>query len=339
MIIFGSHFIHSNLMRKRITYLVFIVLFVTTKTSAQETLPIYADYLSDNVYLLHPAAAGIGDCGKLRLTARQQWLGVDDAPALQTASFHAKLGEYSNTGLGVILFNDKNGYHSQKGIQGTYAYHIDMGDENFFKQLSFGLSFSAIQNERDQRTFINDPTVSQVIESDFYFNADFGMAYHYDGLSSYFTIKNILLSAKNNLNSNFESLNLRNYILGVGYFFGDENKLQFEPSIMFQYKEQTQEKIGDINFKVYKTLQSVQLWAALSYRRSFDSSVFEDAQYITPIAGVNYKNWMFAYTYTQQKGDVVFSNGGFHQLSLGINLFCTKRRASACPNINGSFTY
>ena len=326
-------------MGKRIIYLLFFVFSVITKLSGQETLPIYADYLSDNVYLLHPAAAGIGDCGKIRLTARQQWLGVDDAPALQTASFHAKLGEYSNTGLGVILFNDKNGYHSQKGIQGTYAYHIDMGNENLFNQLSFGLSFSVVQNERDQRTFINDPTVSQVIESDFYFNADFGMAYHKDGLSSYFTVKNLFLSAKNNLNPDFESYNLRNYILGGGYFFGDREKLQFEPSLMFQYKEQTEEKIVDINFKVYKTLNATQLWAALSYRRSFGGSVFGDSQYITPIVGVNYKKWMFAYTYTQQTGDVVFSNGGFHQLSLGVNLFCTKRRAVACPNINGSFTY
>ncbi|WP_246175142.1 PorP/SprF family type IX secretion system membrane protein [Tenacibaculum aiptasiae] len=314
----------------------FLLVFVSN-ISAQETLPIYADYLSDNVYLLHPAAAGVGDCGKLRLTARQQWIGVKDAPALQTASFHAKFNENSNAGYGLILFNDKNGYHSQKGLQGTYAYHLDMGNENLFNQLSFGLSMSIVQNEVDQRRFVNDPVVSQVIESNFYFNADFGMAYHYKGFASYFTVKNILLSAKNNLNSSFESLNLRNYILGASYFFGDKEKLQFEPSVMIQYKEQTGEKIGDINFKVYKTFEKSQLWAALSYRRSFDSSVFGDAHYVTPILGLNYKNMMFAYTYTQQTGDVVFANGGFHQLSFGIDVLCRKRRASACPNINGSF--
>lgn len=320
---------------KRVIILFFIVFI--SKVNAQETLPIYADYLSDNVYLLHPTAAGIGDCGKLRLTARQQWIGVKDAPSLQTASFHAKFNENSNAGYGFILFNDKNGYHSQKGLQGTYAYHIDMGNENLFKQLSFGLSMSIVQNEVDQRNFVNDPTVSQIINSDFYFNADFGMAYHYKGFSSYFTIKNIMLSAKNDLNPDFESYNLRNYIVGGGYFFGDADKLQFEPSVMLQYKDQTGEKIADLNFKVYKQFETTQLWAALSYRRSLDSSVFGDAHYITPIVGVNYKNLMFAYTYTQQSGDVVFSNGGFHQVSFGIDVLCRKRRASACPNINGSF--
>nr|WP_271406194.1 type IX secretion system membrane protein PorP/SprF [Tenacibaculum soleae] len=196
---------------KRVIILFFIVFI--SKVNGQETLPIYADYLSDNVYLLHPTAAGIGDCGKLRLTARQQWIGIKDAPSLQTASFHAKFNENSNAGYGFILFNDKNGYHSQKGLQGTYAYHIDMGNENLFKQLSFGLSMSIVQNEVDQRNFVNDPTVSQIINSDFYFNADFGMAYHYKGFSSYFTIKNIMLSAKNDLNPDFESYNLRNYIV------------------------------------------------------------------------------------------------------------------------------
>jgi hypothetical protein len=34
--------------------------------SGQETLPIYSDYLSDNVYLVHPSAAGIGNCGKIQ---------------------------------------------------------------------------------------------------------------------------------------------------------------------------------------------------------------------------------------------------------------------------------
>ncbi|MCD8400441.1 PorP/SprF family type IX secretion system membrane protein [Tenacibaculum finnmarkense] len=322
-------------MNKIIIFCFFIFI---AKTYSQETLPIYTDYLSDNIYLLHPTAAGIGSCSKLRVTARQQWIGIKNSPSLQTASFHAKFNENSKAGYGVILFNDKNGYHSQTGLQGTYAYHLDMGNENTFQQLSFGLSMSMVQNSVDQQLFKNDPMVSQIINSDFYFNADVGMAYHYKGFSSYLTIKNMMLSSKNNVNTNLESLNLRNYILGVGYFFGDKNQLEFEPSAMFQYKKQTGDKIVDLNVKVYKKMSSThQLWAALSYRKSFDSSVFGDANYLTPIIGLNYKNLIFAYTYTKQNGDAVFSNGNFHQISFGIDILCRKRRASACPNISGLF--
>ncbi|MDC1162052.1 sigma-70 family RNA polymerase sigma factor, partial [Tenacibaculum sp.] len=80
------------------------------------------------------------------------------------ASFHAKFNEDSKAAFGAILFNDKNGFHSQKGIQGTYAYHLDLENENVFNQLSFGLSLSAVANEVNQTTFAGDPAVNQVIE-------------------------------------------------------------------------------------------------------------------------------------------------------------------------------
>lgn len=313
-------------------FVAFLFSFISNN-SAQTTLPIFSDYLSDNVYLIHPAAAGVGSCAKARLTAGRYW----EDNELQTLSFHSKLGEYSNAAAGVVLFNDKNGFHSQKGFQGTYAYHLDLFRGQDFNQLSFGLSIGVIQNTRDQRLFAGDPQVAQLIESDFYYNADFGMAYHLGGLSSYFTVKNLFLSAKGGINSQFESLNLRNYIFGAGYFFGDKDKLQYEPSMMLQFKEGTSENYLDVNMKVYKQFEKTQLWAALSYRRSFDGNPVQEVQQITPIIGINAGRWMFSYTYAQQTGDVVYNDGGFHQVSLGIDLWCKRPRASACPNINGSF--
>lgn len=319
------------------TGLIFSLLFVFSfKILSQETLPIYQDYLSDNVYLVHPSAAGIGNSSKLRLTARQQWAGIPNAPALQTLSFHTRFGEYANAGYGLILFNDKNGFHSQKGIQGTYAYHLPMGDGRFFNQLSFGLSFTFVQNQSDQRTFTGDRAVAAIVQSTSYYNADFGVAYHYGGLSSYFTVKNLLLTAKNNLNVQ-ENLDLRNYIFSAGYYFGEDLFVQFEPSIMLQFREGTGERIADINIKAYKNISESQLWAALSYRRTFDANAIQNAEFITPVIGLNYKNLMFSYTYTNQINEVVLTNSGFHQVSVGINLWTREPRAAACPNINSSF--
>ena len=302
---------------------------------SQETFPIYSDYLSDNVFLIHPSAAGIGNCGKIRFTGRKQWQGVANAPELQTLSFHNKFGD--NAALGFVAFNDKNGFHSQKGIQATYAYHLEMGNGSIFEQLSFGLSATAVQNQTDQRTFFGDRTVEQLIESTSYFNADFSVAYHRGGLSSYFTVKNLLLSAKNNLNNSLEPLDLRNYVFSAGYFFDYRNKIQFEPSFMLQLREATGEAIADFNIKAYKKLNKATLWAALSYRRSFDSGAIENLQYVTPIVGINYKQMMISYTYTKQLGDIVFADSNYHQVTLGINVFCKRPRAAACPNINSSF--
>lgn len=313
-----------------------ILFLFSLKSFAQETLPIYQDYLSDNVYLVHPSAAGIGNSSKLRLTARQQWAGIPDAPALQTLSFHTRFGEYSNAGYGLVLFNDKNGFHSQKGIQASYAYHLPMSSSKVFNQLSFGLAFTFVQNQSDQRSFTGDAAVSAIIESTSYYNADFGVAYHLGGFFSYFTVKNLLLTAKNNLNIQ-EPLDLRNYILSAGYYFGEELFVQLEPSVMVQFRESTGQRIADFNIKAYKTFSNTQLWAALSYRRSFDVNAIENAQFISPIIGLNYNNMMFSYTYTNQMNETVLTNSGFHQISLGFNLWTREPRAAACPNINAAF--
>ena len=312
------------------TILLIASVFFFLDIDAQETLPIYSDYLSDNVYLVHPSAAGIGNTGKLRLTARQQWAGIKDAPTLQTLSFHNRFNEKG--AFGFILFNDSNGYHSQKGFQGTFAYHLDLNRASIFNQISFGLSLSVVQNQVDQTQFSGDPTVRQIIRSDGYYNADFSVAYHKKGFSSYFTVKNLLLSAKNNLNNSLEPLDLRNYVLSIGYYFGEKQYFQFEPSVMIQLRESTGERIVDFNLKAYKDFNNAQLWGALSYRKGFDAKPIEDLVYITPIIGVNYNKWMFSYTYTRQMNDVVLTDFGFHKVSIGVNLFTRKPRGIVCFN-------
>ena len=125
-----------NIFKKR--YLV-LALFLSQMSFAQEGIAVYSDYLSDNYYLIHPSMAGAANCGKIRLTARQQWFGQDDAPALQTLSFNTSVGEQS--GIGIIAFNDKNGYHSQTGAKLTYAHHILFSRGEYdLNQLSFGMS-------------------------------------------------------------------------------------------------------------------------------------------------------------------------------------------------------
>ena len=312
---------------------------------AQEAISVYSDYLSDNLYLLHPSMAGAANCGKVRVTARQQWFGQENAPALQTASMNFGVGERS--GIGAILFNDQNGFHSQKGAKLTYAHHIMFSrNEIDLNQLSFGINAGIIQSQLDERTWnIFDPIVGGVFQKDSYFNVDVGASYNFLDFSAHFTIKN-LLETRRDLYTDFESDNLRKYILSAAYVFGDSDRLQWEPSLMFQAVDQTKEKTIDINMKVYKDLEFGKLWGGLSYRRSFDATQFvlnpanpqlreQNLQYITPILGLNYNQFMFAYTYSYLTGDVNFDNSGFHQITIGINLFCKRDKFECnCPAIN-----
>lgn len=315
---------------------ILLCFFLSRFLTAQETFPVYSDYLSDNVYLVHPSAAGIGNCGKIRLTYRQQWVDVESAPSLQSLSFHTRITE--KMALGAIAFNDENGFHSQQGFLATYAYHINFGNEAALNQLSFGLSFLFSQNSVNQNNFTTpDPLISQGIESSSYYNADFSIGYHYMDSFTYFTVKNLLLTPRDLVNNNFESDNLRRYLLTIGYYFGNGKKVQFEPSTMLQFIEYTNETFLDINAKAYYNLASKsQLWVALSYRQNFDNQI-ESFKMISPILGINYKRFMFSYTYSSQIGELAFQNTGNHQITLGYNVFCNKPRSTGCPNMNSSY--
>lgn len=325
----------------------FIIFFLLTQYSfSQEGIAVYSDYLSDNYYLLHPSMAGAANCTKLRFTARKQWFDQSDAPALQTVSFNGRISE--KDGAGIILFNDKNGYHSQKGFKLSYAHHIMFSrDEIDLNQLSFGLSAGLIQSQLDETAFLQsgdfDPIIDgTIVQKDSYFNVDFGASYFYLDYYVHATVKNAL-ETRRNIYSQYESDNLRKYLLSAGYVYGNKDRLLWEPSILFQLVEKTKEKSIDLNLKVYKELDFGKLWGGLSYRRSFDGAEYQNGsgvsvqklQYITPIIGVNFDKFMFAYTYSQVSGAVKFDNGAYHQITLGINLFCKREKYECyCPAIN-----
>jgi len=291
--------------------------------------------------------AGAANCDKIRLTARKQWFDQSDAPALQTLSYNGRVGERS--GVGIILFNDKNGYHSQKGAKLTYAHHLMFSRDEFdLNQLSFGVSAGFFQSQLDETEWLQsgdfDPIVNGMIVQDAsYFNVDIGASYNYLDFYVHGTVQNAV-ETKRKIYTDSESANLRKYLLSAGYVFGDSDRILWEPSVLFQLVEKTQEKWIDVNIKAYKNLDFGKVWGGLSYRRNFDGAqylngsgavVAQKQQYITPIIGVNYNKFMFAYTYSYLSGAINYDTGGFHQITLGIDLFCKKERYDCeCPAIN-----
>lgn len=320
------------------------------KSNAQEGIPVYFDYLSDNYYLVYPSMAGIGEGGKIRATARQQWFDVDDAPSLQTINAHFRLGD-GPSGIGAIVFNDANGYHSQTGLKATYAHHLRMGgsDARALNQLSFGLSGTILQSTLDEtefRSLIPDPSVAGIRLSASYFNVDFGMSYNFQEFYAHAAVINALGSQRNvyyrdraDDPNQLVIDNIRRYLASVGYIFG-RNEWQVEPSVLFQLTDFTQEKTIDLNAKVYRDVDFGRVWGGLSYRRSFDGALFEAngtfgeqrLQLITPILGANINNFMVSYNYSYQMGDIRFANGGFHQITLGYDFGQRERKYDCyCP--------
>lgn len=334
--------------------LILVLLLVGSKSTAQEGIPVYFDYLSDNYYLVFPSMAGISEGGKIRATARKQWFDVDDAPSLQTINAHFRLGD-SPSGIGAIVFNDANGYHSQTGLKLTYAHHLRMGsnDVRVLNQLSFGLSATILQSSLDETEFRSvtpDPAVAGIKLSASYTNVDIGLSYNFQEFYTHFAVTNALTGSKRNVyyrdrQDNPDQLvidNIRRFLVSAGYVFG-RNEWQVEPSVLFQLTEFTKEKTMDVNAKVYRDVDFGRIWGGLSYRRSFDGAQFQNngtfgeqrLQLVTPIVGANINNFMVSYNYSYQMGDIRFDNGGFHQITLGYDFGQTERKYDCyCPAAN-----
>ena len=334
---------------KHLLYTAFFI-FSSQFIISQEGLPIYSDYLTDNYYLLHPSMAGVANCNKVRITSRKQWLDQSESPNLQTISYNGRIGD-SKSGIGAIVFNDKNGYHSQTGAYLTYAHHLLFSRNRLdLNMLSFGLSAGMMQYKLDESSFLFDgfdPLVSGITQSSTDFNLDFGFSYHYLDFYAHATFKNFLKN--DGINSNelgiYSYDNSRSYLLSTGNVFGGfGSSWSYEPSILYAYKESSKESFVDINFKVYRETEFGKVWGGLSYRRSFEGAEYlglndqvktQNLQYITPIVGVDFENFVFAYTYSYQSNSIVFDNGGYHQITLGINLGCKKQKYDCnCPGIN-----
>lgn len=316
----------------------FIVLFFFFASSiAQERIPIYHDYLTDNYYLVHPSMAGAANCDKLRITGRKQWLGQENAPELQTLSYNMRIAERS--GIGVLLFNDQNGYHSQKAAKLTYAHHLLFSrNEIDLNQLSFGINVGFIQNQLDKSVFLEyDPVIVNKLPRSSYLNVDIGVSYNFLDFYSHFTIQ----GAKTSLNSSFNDVDvdyLRNYLFSAGYVFGNKKSFYWEPSFLIQFIEKSNEKFIDTNIKLHKSYDLGTIWGGLSYRIDINKSEFKNIQkklYFTPFVGINFKNIMVGYTFSSISGSILFDTGAYHQITLGMNLFCRKEKYDCyCPSVN-----
>lgn len=328
--------------------LLILFLFISFSVFSQEGIPIYSEYLADNMYLLHPSMAGVGERTQVRLTARHQWFDQDDAPNLQTLSINSRVGKRS--GVGVIAYNDKNGYHSQTGGYLTYAHHIPLSRyDGELNQVSFGISGGFTNSRLDERSFDPgnfDPIISGIMQSHNYINMDVGVSYNLLDFSAHFTVKNLLFQNRSIYTEKYESNNQRRYMMSAGYAFSSfDDEWVLEPSALLQITERTGEKAVDLNFRAFKKVNFGSIFGVLSFRQSFDGAEYMDGtqlkdqklQYLTPVFGIYLRDFLFAYTYSYQMGNIKFDNGGYHQITLGYDFSKSGRGGKFdcnCPNVN-----
>ncbi len=172
---------------KRLLFLA--ILFIFSGNAFSQQRPHYTQYILNN-YILNPALSGIENYSDLKMSTRDQWVGLNGAPKTNYLSIHRAIGKQdyktSSTsfaipgqnprgsnywenytasephhGVGMIMVNDRSGSFNRFSVSGTYAYHIGLnGKTNLSAGFSGGVTVVSIDKSKQDFTGTgssNDP--------------------------------------------------------------------------------------------------------------------------------------------------------------------------------------
>ena len=316
-------------MKKLIVSLVLMA--VTSGYSQELNLPVFTQYLADNPFVLSPAYAGIGDNLRIRINGLTQWVGIKDAPENQSA--YADFRILDRSGVGISVYNDKNGYTRQTGAKVSFAHHLIL--DYYSKQyLSFGLSynFNSFRIDTDEfATDIEHPVLDPSITDNRYTsNNNFDISALYRNRNFY-----ISFNANNVLKKNVDKFKgvepdlLSNYQVYTGYTFrdGENSRIEYEPSVYYQYFASDKRSTTDFNFK-YRRYNRYEdyYWIGVSYR--FLNDQFPKPLSVGPMAGFMKSKFYFGYSYQVMFNDLGNYNSGTHVVTIGFDFL---QAISNCP--------
>ena len=303
-----------------------------TKSYSQElNLPVFTQYLADNNFVVSPTFAGIGDNLKIRANGLTQWVGIKGAPDNQ--SLYADFRIADRSGIGLSLYNDRNGNTIQTGAKFSFAHHIIL--DYYSKQyLSFGISYNLNNFKIDINNFnttYENPTIDPFVTDDRRTsnnNFDVGILYRNKGFYFSFNANNILEKKVDEIRVAEPSL-LLNYQIYSGYVFNapGKSKLEFEPSVYYQMFNSDRRSSTDLNIKVRKYNRNEDYyWAGISYR--FLNDQFLKPLNIGPMVGFKKAIFYFGYAYQVTVNDLSGYNSGTHVITIGLDFL---RGISNCP--------
>ena len=296
-----------------------------------QQVPLYSQYMM-NGFLLNPAVAGSEGYTAINITAREQWLGLKNAPKTHAISGQTRILKNSyiskgssvrrrqklssrsgKVGLGAYVFNDKNGPIDRTGLQFSYAYHIRMQQS----QLSFGISglfyqFSIDQSKirfEEQDDFFEFANKTIMIP-----DANTGIYYSDPKLFIGFSASQLFQSALRLGEKGYAEYKMkRYYYLTAGYDFEINPTLTVEPSFLLKSNENLVWQL-DLNTKL---IFNEEYWGGLSYRTG-GAIIF--------MGGVKVDKFLFGYAFDYTLSSIMKHSYGSHEFMIAIRFGDTARR-------------
>lgn len=291
---------------KRLVFIAITVLFVSQSYAQQ--LPLQSQYMVNKFYL-NPAFAGMQEGLPIHLGVRRQWFGIKEAPVTQYVSTNTSIAD--GFGIGANIYNEATGPTRRTGVSLGAAYQLPLGGFGVVeRRLSFGLSFMLNQHALDKtklETYLpDDPTIQAAYSNQLLPDASFGVVYdHEEKFFGSISIVNLLQTRSDILNIPNEVRNnfVRNYYLMGGAIIPAGDDFQIRPSFLVRSIETLTTQV-DVNVRaIYQDMY----WFGLSYR-------LQDA--IVAMAGVNFENFGFGYSYDYTTSLVGTFSSGSHEIRI-----------------------
>lgn len=311
-------------MRWRLIYVLVLLGGVFGSKAQELNSPQLSQYLADNPFVLAPTYAGIGDHVKIRLNGLAQWVGIKDAPMTESLAADARIGNKS--GVGIFLYNDRNGYTRQQGARLSFAHHLtlDRYEDEF---LSFGISYNFNQFRIDIEKFRdanglppNDPSITDDRSTSNH-NFDVGVMYRINKFYASLNASNLLDKDLTRFNPIFEPNHLRNYYLYTGFRYSKNknSRMELEPSLLYKIFESDGRSETDLNMKVRVYDFEDYYYGGINYR--FLNDQIGKPLYIAPFVGFKKSNFYFGYSVQIILNEILAYSYGTHVITVGMDLF------------------
>ena len=303
---------------KKALFLVFLS-FVSS-VYAQETLPIYQQYLLDGKFLINPAHYGATDNVEVNLNYQKQFSKFDQSPNVQSIGVHANV--FDRVGAGLAFFRDQNGAVSSNGITAGASYFIPLSDEGERQdQFSFGTSVN-LYNMNIDLSLLNpadsgDPLLQEGANDIFLAYANLGVQATYKGFFGGVSVLDIPISNDVPIVNGIEPSPTK-YILNGGYDWVLADGFSVEPSFLVNLNTNSSHLI---DFNLMAKLYSDQNFfsGGVSFRTAKDNTGYQQMS-LSPIIRGEVKRFTFGAAYNFGLSDVQTYGGNSFMLSVGYRI-------------------
>lgn len=300
-------------------FYIFIVVLISGFATAQETLPIYQQYLLDGQFLINPAFYGATDDVVINGNYQKQFSKLSESPNVQSVGIHANI--FDRVGAGISFFRDQNGPISSNGITAGASYFIPLSDEGERKdQFSFGTNVNFYNMNFDYGALNpqepNDPLLYEGNNSIFIVYANLGMQGTYKNFFGGISVLDIPLTNDIPIVNGIEPSPTK-FILNAGYDYVLTEGLSLEPSVLVNLNTNSS-KLIDYNI-LAKIYNETNLFAAgVSFRTASDN-VGNQQLSLSPIIKAKVNKFTFGASYNMGLSDIQTYAGNSFILSIGYN--------------------